>query len=247
ATTAIKNAAAQPCVSELAGEHRRGPFPAAAIGISYGGGQKKPGNLRLGGPEIQNVLEDLIKNKGIQRLAGFAASGFATYAPRTYGCYNRTMEALLAGHSDLRRNFKNFPWAAMTFNMGPQTVCFPHLDSGNLPWGWCGVTTIGEFHPDFWRPPVIRFPPGATILIQSALMKHSNTLIRDGETRYSVTQYSAGGLFRLVENGLASDKKRDAEAKHDPALKAKRDAARATRWQRGLDMLSHQKEFWPQA
>ncbi|KAG5222768.1 hypothetical protein IMY05_C2141000500 [Salix suchowensis] len=88
ATTAIKNAAAQPCVSELAGEHRRGPFPAAAIGISYGGGQKKPGNLRLGGPEIQNVLEDLIKNKGIQRLAGFAASTITmtdkpAYSPRS--------------------------------------------------------------------------------------------------------------------------------------------------------------------
>ncbi|KAG5223527.1 hypothetical protein IMY05_C0771000400 [Salix suchowensis] len=36
ATDAIKNAAAQPCVSELAGEHRRGPFPAAAIGSPMG-------------------------------------------------------------------------------------------------------------------------------------------------------------------------------------------------------------------
>ncbi|KAF9490853.1 hypothetical protein BDN71DRAFT_1510941 [Pleurotus eryngii] len=61
----------------------------------------KPGNLHLGGLEIQNVLEGLIKNKGIQRLAGFAASGFAMYAPRTYNCYNRMMEALLASHSDL--------------------------------------------------------------------------------------------------------------------------------------------------
>ncbi|KAF9490854.1 hypothetical protein BDN71DRAFT_1376878, partial [Pleurotus eryngii] len=103
--------------------------------------------------------------------------------------------------------FKNSPWVAMTFNMGSQTVCFPHLDSGNLPWGWCGVTALREFNPNFgghlvlWDLGlVIQFPPGATILIQSALMRHSNTLIRDRETRYSITQYSAGGLFHWVEN-----------------------------------------------
>ncbi|KAL0957184.1 hypothetical protein HGRIS_003276 [Hohenbuehelia grisea] len=45
--------------------NRRGPFPAAAIGISYGGGQKKPGNLCDGGDAVQRVLHLLIKNKGI--------------------------------------------------------------------------------------------------------------------------------------------------------------------------------------
>ncbi|KAF4565549.1 hypothetical protein EYR36_002121 [Pleurotus pulmonarius] len=106
------------------------------------------GNLCDGGPEVQQILSLLIKNKGICRIAGFAASGFVTYSPRTYTYYNETMKALLTGHPSLRRNFDNSPWAAMTFNMGPQTVCFPHLDSGNLPWGWCAVTTLGQFDPD---------------------------------------------------------------------------------------------------
>ncbi|KAF9487711.1 hypothetical protein BDN71DRAFT_1404406, partial [Pleurotus eryngii] len=187
-------------------------------------------------------------------LYPYQSGGFATYAPQRYKYYNQAMKALLAGHSDLHQNFKNSPWAAMTFNMRPQTVCLPHLNSGNLPWGWCGVTALREFDPNFgshlvlWDLGlVIQFPLGATILIQLALMRHSNTLVHDRETRYSVTQYSAGRLFCWVENRLASDKKFDAEARQNPELKAKHDTARATHWQTGLGMLSNQKEFWPQA
>lgn len=49
---------------------------------------------------------------------------------------------------------------------------------------------------------VIEFPPGSTILIPSATLRHSNVGIRKGERRYSVTQYAAGGLFRWVDQGF---------------------------------------------
>ena len=48
---------------------------------------------------------------------------------------------------------------------------------------------------------VIEFPPGATILIPSSAIHHSNTRVQQGERRYSFTQYSAGGLFRWADNG----------------------------------------------
>ncbi|KAF9490605.1 hypothetical protein BDN71DRAFT_1399649, partial [Pleurotus eryngii] len=245
ATATIKNAAAQPCVSQLAGKHRHCPFPAAAIGISYGGGQKVS--------HLRHVRRPCDMPLNITSYP-YQSGGFAMYSPQMYNCYNQTMEALLASHSDLCRNFKNSPWVVMTLNVGPQAVCFPHLNSRNLPWRWCSVTTFGEFNPNFsghlvfwdlWL--IIQFPPSTTILIQSALMRHSNTLVRDGEARYSITQYSAGRLFCWVENRLVSDKKCNAEAKQNPALKAKHDTACATCWQRALNMLSHQKEFWLQA
>jgi len=53
---------------------------------------------------------------------------------------------------------------------------------------------------------VIDFPPGSTILIPSALVRHSNTVIQPGEECYSLTHYAAGGLFCYVSNGLCSDK-----------------------------------------
>jgi hypothetical protein len=47
---------------------------------------------------------------------------------------------------------------------------------------------------------VIEFPPGSTVLIPSALFKHSNTSIQSDENRFSIIQYAAGALFRWVEN-----------------------------------------------
>ncbi|KAJ7937906.1 hypothetical protein B0H13DRAFT_1580401, partial [Mycena leptocephala] len=49
---------------------------------------------------------------------------------------------------------------------------------------------------------VIRFPPGATILIPSAIVRHSNVPIRPDERRCSFTQYTAGGLFRWIRDGF---------------------------------------------
>lgn len=47
----------------------------------------------------------------------------------------------------------------------------------------------------------IQFPPGTTMLFPSAILLHSNTEIGIDEDRYSMTQYSAGGLFRWVHHG----------------------------------------------
>ena len=48
---------------------------------------------------------------------------------------------------------------------------------------------------------VIEIPPGATFLIPSAILQHSNSDIAEGQTRMSITQYSAGCLFRWVRCG----------------------------------------------
>ena len=89
-----------------------------------------------------------------------------------------------------------------------------HLDFLNLAFGWCAVTSFGSFnyktggHLILWDLGlVIEFPPGATILIPSAVMSHSNVTIGESERRYSMTQYAAGGLFRWVENGFRLDRK----------------------------------------
>jgi hypothetical protein len=49
---------------------------------------------------------------------------------------------------------------------------------------------------------VINFPAGCTILIPSAIVHHSNTAIKVGESWYSFTQYAAGRLFWWINNGM---------------------------------------------
>ena len=83
---------------------------------------------------------------------------------------------------------------------------------------------------------VIRFPPGSTILIPSALLTHSNVPIQPGEERYSIIQYSSSGLFCWVYNGFQSDK--DFMATATPEMKKKREEDRKARWGNGLQMFS---------
>ncbi|KAF7441210.1 hypothetical protein PC9H_001559 [Pleurotus ostreatus] len=190
--------------------HRRGRFPALAVGISYGFGQPRP--MRLQNAPNTKVLNELMQNPDVKRVAGFQSHQLRLLAPALAQDYRNTMDRLTQSQPELVRNFTNSDYAAFTVNFGPRTVSIPHTDCANLAYGLCAVTALGNFDPDkgghliLWDlQVVIRFPPGATLLIPSALVQHSNLPIQNGERRYSVTQYSAGGLFRWVRNGLCSD------------------------------------------
>jgi hypothetical protein len=106
-------------------------------------------------------------------------------------------------------NFVGSVFAACTFNLGPSAITIPHLDFGNLAWGWCAITALGDFDPNFgghlilWDLKlVICFPPGAMILMLSAILRHSNVSIRPFKHRASFMQYCAGGLFHWIRNGF---------------------------------------------
>lgn len=90
---------------------------------------------------------------------------------------------------------------------------------------------------------VVQFPPGSTILIPSALIKHSNTGVGRNEHRYSFTQFAAGGLFRLVHNDfrLAAEVMKD--AKQDAVLRAKVEEGNMSRFSNGMDMWSKLSEL----
>lgn len=139
-------------------------------------------------------------------------------------------------------------FAACTFNFGPHAITVPHLDFGNLSWGWCAITALGWFDPDLgghlilWDLKlVIRFPPGSTILIPSAIIRHSNVPVRAHERRYSFTQYTAGGLFRWIRNGFKTDE--DFELTATRAEKAARATEAQTRWKEGVEMYSQVDSF----
>lgn len=174
---------------------------------------------------------------------------FETFAPRLYTQYSRTLDALLQKDSPrLVRLYDNSVFAAATFNLGPRTVSYRHRDWANLTWGWCAITALGSYNPDhgghlvLWDLKyIIRFPPGSTIFIPSALLLHSNTPISEGETRYSFAQYSAGGLFRWVDNGFMKDSDWLAQASVEQL--DDREERRGTRWSEGLSQLSLLDEF----
>jgi hypothetical protein len=168
------------------------------------------------------------------------------YNERNFRYMETTLETLRQEEKlQLRRPYDSkvgvFP--CRSFNLGDRSVSFPHTDDGNLAQGWCSITPLGSFDPEkgghlvLWDfGLVVEFPPGSTALIPSALIKHSNTPIQTGETRFCIVQYAAGGLFRWVENGNMSEKDRLANESEEQlqAHLAKQDA----RWAKATEMFT---------
>ncbi|KAK7471902.1 hypothetical protein VKT23_000003 [Stygiomarasmius scandens] len=189
-------------------DHRRGKYGAKADGISAGGGQTHPKRIHHS-KKTTAALNRLRHERAFVRIAGHASAAFAHWSPKLFQYYSETIEKLKAHDPSLQFNFPNSIFACATYNVGPQTISVEHLDYMNYIYGWCSVTSLGHFnykkggHLILWDlKVVIEFPPGWTMLIPSAYLRHSNTTIGPGETRYSFTQYTAGAIFRYVEDGF---------------------------------------------
>lgn len=119
-----------------------------------------------------------------------------------------TLSAVKASVPDLKYPYEDHPFASVTFNIGPSACTKPHRDVMNLTWGWCAVTSLGDYdhtkggHLILWDLSLaIQFPPYSTIFIPSAVLTHSNTAVGPTEHRSSITQYNSAGLFRWVAYG----------------------------------------------
>ncbi|KAE9391057.1 hypothetical protein BT96DRAFT_832568 [Gymnopus androsaceus JB14] len=185
-------------------KHHQGIFAVEAIGVSFGGGQEVCNSYV---PSHLKILDMFLAAVCLIRLAQHASSRFFTWAPRLYSYYAENRARIERGNPGINWNFAKSIFACCSFNFGPQTVTVEHLDHLNYLFGWCAITALGKFnyrkggHFVLWDlGPVIELPPGWTILIPSAYLRHSNATIGAGETRYSFTQYTAGGLFRIVDN-----------------------------------------------
>ncbi|KAJ7708495.1 hypothetical protein B0H14DRAFT_3099533 [Mycena olivaceomarginata] len=144
---------------------------------------------------------------------------FAMWAPILFAFYQAQMALLVAWNSALRWNFEGSVFAACTFNFGPRAICAnfdPDLGGHLILWD---------------LRLVIRFPPGSTILIPSAIVRHSNVPIQAHERRSSFAQYTAAGLFRWVRNGFKTDE--DFETSASQEEQAKREAEHGRRWRKG--------------
>ncbi|KAM6494940.1 hypothetical protein JOM56_009563, partial [Amanita muscaria] len=225
--------------------NRRGPFPTLAYGISFGGGQTEPGYLQQGSNHKEEELELLLKNKAIQRLCGFASYQGSFQARSMHivsaTTYTRRIQSKPSSQSV-------FP--CRSFNLGPQTASLPHRDMGNLAHSWCSIAAVGQFNPELgghlvlWDFGIaIEFPPGSTILIPSALFMHSNASVQEGETRHSIVQYAAGGLFRWVSNGCKTDKALGKSLNGNKGLKQRQRGEPDARWEASIKMFSRWEEI----
>ncbi|KAJ7026231.1 hypothetical protein C8F04DRAFT_1268407 [Mycena alexandri] len=229
---------------------RRGSHHAKHVGVAMGGGQRYPQNLAHAARNL-GIFARLFSLRCLLRIAGWTNVLFMAFAPDLHEYYRRTYAALCdwdrlqrrAKH--IRRNFPEHHsvFTTATFNFGPVTVTLPHIDFGNLAWGWCAVTALGNFNPDrgghlvLWDLKlIIRFPPGSTILLPSVILRHSNLKIGPHETRFSFTQFTPAGIFRWVYNDFRTDRDINAANSTTQTEQERRKRDREGRWQEGLRM-----------
>ncbi|KAG6849652.1 hypothetical protein H0H93_006573, partial [Arthromyces matolae] len=221
-------------------EHRRGPFPAVHCGIVHAKGTTEPMNVNS--RRHVDMINRLVADKNVQRLATFASASFQAWAPNLYQYYSLQLNALWNHMPNLRRIFPRSIFPSATFNFGPNVWTYRHRDVMNCPFGWCAVQALGRFDPTkgghliLWDLELfIEFPPGCLILLPSACISHSNTPVQSGDVRASFTQYAGGGLFRYVDHGFQTAKKFQQD---DPVGYQDACDANSSRWQRGLQLFS---------
>ncbi|KAJ7713338.1 hypothetical protein B0H16DRAFT_1341475 [Mycena metata] len=229
---------------------RRGSHAAKHVGAAMGGGQRFPQNLAH---SIRNlaIFAGLFGLKSLQRISGWTNLLFMVFAPHLHEYYRATYAALCDWdrlQSRAKHIQRNFPerfsvFTTATYNFGPVTVTLPHIDFGNLAWGWCAITALGNFDPDrgghlvLWDLKlIIRFPPGSTILLPSAILRHSNLKIGPNETRFSFTQFTPAGIFRWVYNDFRTDKDVNSSKNTTPQEHERRKRDREARWREGIKM-----------
>ena len=137
------------------------------------------------------------------------AESFRNYSPILSTFCKATLTRLEADNKALQRPFPNSAFGSLSFNFGPDVCTQPHKDFKNLSWGWCAVTSFGDYdhtkggHLILWDLKIaVEFPPYSTIFIPSAIVEHSNTATQPGEARSTITQYNSAGLFQWVAYGF---------------------------------------------
>ncbi|TFY75626.1 hypothetical protein EWM64_g8386 [Hericium alpestre] len=184
----------------------RGNFGAVNVGMSAGGGSKGPHNFTHKGHHAA-MVDGLLQDRDVRRIAQFQSEALASYFPKVYAEVKESMDTVSHDHPNLKRNFPGSVYPTITFNLGPRSICREHKDASNAPGVPCAITALGSFDPDKGGEIylsdlklIIRFPPGCTILLSSACMRHGNLPIQEGEHRYSLTQYCPGGLLQWAQH-----------------------------------------------
>ncbi|THH28042.1 hypothetical protein EUX98_g6148 [Antrodiella citrinella] len=124
--------------------------------------------------------------------------------------------------------FPGSAFAAQSLNISDQSLSDRHVDLKNLVFGICCIIPFGTFnhrrsaHVVLEEPKVIiELAPGDLFFLPSASIHHENIPLADPdvELRKSMISYSAGALFRWIQQGFkaAPTNKTSAEKQVDTA------------------------------
>ncbi|KAG8963095.1 hypothetical protein FRC00_007770 [Tulasnella sp. 408] len=161
--------------------------------------------------ELSIALEELARKLPRQTgtPSGVSRDSWKTWAPKVHRDYAECHHGILERQPLLdlvypRDADEALPFASLTANLGPQTICKSHRDIKNKAnGGVCTIKTLGPYNSKRGGHIVlhelgliIEMRPGDVIFFPSAVITHETIPIGPDEKRYSLVWYSAAGLFR---------------------------------------------------
>lgn len=193
-------------------KNRRGGYDLLGCGMTHGNGTTKPINLSIK-KRLLPVLEELLSDKSLQRLAGNGSGTLRAWAPDFHQAVDKAVKKVMGADQELWKPFPGSVYPACSFNLGPNAWCYIHRDSLNVTNGYCAIHPLGDYdhttggHLVLWDLKMaVEFPAGSTALIMSSLLFHSSLAVGPGEERSVFTQFCPEGLLRYADNGLKTDK-----------------------------------------
>lgn len=162
--------------------------------------------------------------------------------PEHYKAYKTCLETLQKEYPDLKMPSGNSIFPAMTLNLGPLTSCWPHVDQLNLAFGICLDWILGRFDKRMGgqlvlhnAKEILELGPGRVVLFPSASVIHESLPISgEGECRYGVTGYIAGGFWRWINQRFMSQ---ELWREKFPVDAKAHDADASNRWKQGCNMF----------
>ncbi|KAG9047220.1 hypothetical protein FS837_002782 [Tulasnella sp. UAMH 9824] len=194
----------------------RGEHAAASWGYASGGGQKRPASHRQTKRE-RRWWKNFLQHPEYVDASRAILDSWKTWAPDIYEDYLHCHSSIISRDPSLDVIYPDespevLPFASLTANLGPCTICHRHRDAKNrASGGICVVKTLGPYD---WKRGghlvlhelglVVEMRPGDAVFFPSAVISHETIPIGDDERRYSLVWYSAGGLFRWQDAGFRS-------------------------------------------
>ncbi|KAK6966286.1 hypothetical protein R3P38DRAFT_2591158 [Favolaschia claudopus] len=173
------------------------------------------------------------------------------FCPDAYETLRQDKEEMLDHNPNTFYPNEASVFSAATMELGGAhfNIRDPRGDLRDLePAGWNILTALGRYraihggHVIFWQLGlVIQFPPGSSILLPAGVVNYSFVKVDPTETRFSLLQWSGGGVRRFLDNGRRMDM--EFAAKASPNEHAGREHRRNLAHEIAIDSFPHVSTF----
>jgi hypothetical protein len=168
--------------------------------------------------------------------------------------YDEVAKELFAKNSVIKAFFPDSPFLSTTLNMGDQSVSPMHVDNKNLVFGICCIAVFGSFNHrtgghNLMRPAktIFELRRGDLMFLPSGSVHHGNIPIVGDGTRFVAVFYTAGALFRWVNDGHRLRNKGKKGVKESRRSKEEQSELEIlegnARWNKGMDLFSTYDEL----